>query len=134
MWALVPAPCWWSFRNSWGLHLDLGQGLLVRAVFRNHSVSNAGVLCICSWAWKLETEPSPVGSGMKGSSPLFFSQDQQGSHGAKHHGFPSWPFVLIQYCDFLPSPVKSIFTAFFLRLLISSLPSHGFYSFLRGGC
>lgn len=43
-------------------------------------------------------------------------------------------FVLIQYCDFLPSPVKSIFTAFFLRLLISSLPSHGFYSFLRGGC
>lgn len=43
-------------------------------------------------------------------------------------------FVVIQYYDFLPSPVKSIFTAFFLCLLISSLPSHGFYSFLRGGC
>lgn len=42
-------------------------------------------------------------------------------------------FVLIQYYDFLPFPMKSIFTAFFLHLLISSLPSH-FYSFLRGGC
>lgn len=103
-----------------GFAFEFGKGPSGKnVVFRNHSVLAADVLCICFWAWKLETESSPVGRAWREVRLCSFFRINKAPRELSITDSLAGLFVLIQYYDFLPSPVKSIFTVFFL---ISSLP------------